>query len=212
MVTAGPTYEALDPVRFLGNHSSGKMGIAIAEALFLNGANVHLISGPVRESVHYKGIRVSKVTSAKEMYDACLSGFAEIDIAVMAAAVADYTFEHIEKDKIKKNGSDLQIVLTRTKDILKTLGLNKKEHQILVGFALETNNEEENARRKLKDKNADFIVLNSLKDEAAGFNKDTNKVTIFESENISHPFAAKSKRMVATDIVELIIKKLNDKA
>lgn len=211
LVTAGPTYEAIDPVRFIGNHSSGKMGIAIAETLYSFGADVHLVCGPVNKAVRYKNIGVTRVTSAKEMYNACMSFFVSSDIGVMAAAVADYTPETVSSGKIKKNNDQFQLQLTKTKDILQSLGAIKNDRQILVGFALETDNEKENALKKLSEKNADFIVLNSLKDETAGFGKDTNKVTIFDRNHNSHSFEAKSKMLVAVDIVDLIIKKLYEK-
>ncbi len=211
LVTAGPTFEALDPVRFIGNHSSGKMGIAIAESLYSRGASVDLVCGPVNETVRFKDIKVTSVTSADEMYNVCLSLFPSSDICVMAAAVADYTPETVSVGKIKKSTQRFELQLTKTKDILQSVGAIKNEKQILAGFALETENEAENALKKLSAKNADLIVLNSLKDEAAGFGKDTNKVTIFDKENNSYSFEAKSKKLVADDIVDLIIKKLNEK-
>lgn len=211
LVTAGPTFEALDPVRFIGNHSSGKMGISIAESLYLQGATVQLVCGPVNETVRFKNIKITSVTSAEEMYNACISLFASSDIGVMAAAVADYTPESVSLQKIKKSTERFDLRLIKTKDILQSLGAMKNEKQILAGFALETENEEANALKKLSAKNADLIVLNSLKDEAAGFGKDTNQVTIFDKENNSYFFEAKSKKLVADDIVDLIIKKLNEK-
>lgn len=212
LVTAGPTHEAIDPVRFIGNHSSGKMGIAIAETLYESGADVTLIVGPVDHSVRYKGINTIEITSASEMLKACLSAFRDTDVTVMAAAIADYTPEVTEKEKIKKNEGSLTIKLNKTIDILKTLGSQKQSSQLLVGFALETNNERENALKKLADKNADLIVLNSLNDVDAGFGYDTNKVTIFEKGGKEYSFETKSKKEVAKDIVDIIIKKLNDKA
>ncbi|MDB5247932.1 MAG: coaBC [Segetibacter sp.] len=211
LVTAGPTLEAIDPVRFIGNHSSGKMGIALAEAFYTLGADVKLVCGPIKNTVCYEGIEVLKITSAAEMYDVCISVFPSINIAVLAAAVADYTPRIVSENKIKKNEKIFQLELIKTKDILQTLGTVKREDQILVGFALETNNELENAIRKLETKNADLIVLNSLNDEFAGFEKDTNKVTVLDRNGSSFPFEAKSKKLVAIDIVDLIIKKLNDK-
>lgn len=211
LVTAGPTYEALDPVRFIGNHSTGKMGIAIAESLYSQGANVHLVCGPVNENVRYKDIEVTRVTSAAEMLKECMSLFGSCDVAVMAAAVADYTPKTVFDKKIKKNNEGIILELTKTTDILKSLGAIKKENQILVGFALETDNEEENAKKKLAEKNADIIVLNSLKDEAAGFGTDTNKVTIFDRNNKTYSYPLKNKNVVANDIIDLIIKKLNEK-
>ncbi len=211
LVTAGPTYEALDPVRFIGNYSSGKMGIAIAESLYLSGAEVQLVVGPVSKSVGYKNIQVTSVASAEEMYNACMTHFVSSDIAVMAAAVADYTPATVSTSKIKKSDEHLYLELIKTKDILQSLGAIKSDKQMLVGFALETDNEKENAQKKLSGKNADLIVLNSLKDTAAGFGKDTNKVTIFDRHNKSYSFEAKSKTHVADDIVDLIIKKIHEK-
>jgi phosphopantothenoylcysteine decarboxylase / phosphopantothenate---cysteine ligase len=212
LVTAGPTYEAIDPVRFIGNHSSGKMGLAIAEALYNRGAEVKLVHGPMKGSPAFKGIQVTKVTTAEEMFDACMSDFPSADIAVMTAAVADYKASTVATQKIKKAHETFELTLVKTKDILKSLGAIKQDKQILAGFALETNNEKENAVKKLKDKNADLIVLNSMNDSEAGFGKDTNKVTIFDKEMNEHRYEAKSKKLVAEDIVELIIKKLHDKA
>jgi phosphopantothenoylcysteine decarboxylase/phosphopantothenate--cysteine ligase len=179
MVTAGPTYEPLDPVRFIGNYSSGKMGVAIARELQNQGAAVTLILGPSSEVVSSAGIKLVRVTTAEEMYDACNEIFEISDIAVMAAAVADYTPVQKAREKIKKKEETLTLELTKTKDILKTLGGKKKKGQVLVGFALETNNEKDYAREKLEKKNADLIVMNSLKEDGAGFGYDTNKITIF---------------------------------
>lgn len=212
LITAGPTYEAIDPVRFIGNHSSGKMGIALAEAFYENGAEVDLVSGPVNRTVRYKGIRITKVTSADEMFSAAQHLFLAADIAVMAAAVADYKPAAIAAEKIKKSNEVLRLELTKTTDILKHLGSIKNENQFLVGFALETENEQENALHKLSAKNADLMVLNSLKDASAGFGKDTNKITVFDKARNVYAFEAKSKKLVAKDIVDLIIKKLDEKA
>jgi phosphopantothenoylcysteine decarboxylase / phosphopantothenate---cysteine ligase len=212
LVTAGPTYEAIDPVRFIGNHSSGKMGLAIAEALYNHGAEVKLVHGPTKSSPTFKGIQITKVTTAREMFEACMSNFPSADIAVMTAAVADYKPSTVATQKIKKVDETFELTLVKTKDILKSLGAIKRDKQLLVGFALETNNEKENAVKKLKDKNADLIVLNSMNDSEAGFGKETNKVTIFDKDRTEHRYEAKSKKLVAEDIVELIIKKLNDKA
>jgi phosphopantothenoylcysteine decarboxylase/phosphopantothenate--cysteine ligase len=202
LVTAGPTYEAIDPVRFIGNHSSGKMGYAIAEELQKRGAEVTLVSGPVSINGVNK-FNVVKVQSAKQMLDACLQS--EYDIAVMAAAVADYQPKEISKQKIKKGEGDLTISLVKTNDILATLGKAKKENQVLVGFALETNDEKQNALKKLNDKGADMIVLNSLNDEGAGFGTDTNKVTIFTKDGAEKSIGLKSKKLIAKDIVDAII-------
>ena len=212
LITAGPTYESIDAVRFIGNHSSGKMGIALAEAFFEEGADVQLICGPVNAEVRYKGIEITKVTSADEMASAADAFFLHSEVVVMAAAVADYKPKVIVKEKIKKQQEEFSLELIKTKDILKTFGSVKKENQFLVGFALETENEFENALNKLSTKNADLIVLNSLKDATAGFGKDTNKVTIFDRAGNVYSFESKPKKLVAKDIVDLIIKKLNEKA
>ena len=205
LVTAGPTYEAIDPVRFIGNHSSGKMGIAIAEECVKRGAEVTLVAGPVSQLIsnNFKTIRVR---SAAEMYDACVNLFTGIDIAVMSAAVADYTIATPAPEKIKKNSDSLTLELTKTRDILKALGERKKATQLLVGFALETNNEKENALKKLHTKNADMIVLNSLNDAGAGFGHNSNKITIFDKAGNEYRFDTKSKTAVAADIVNTILK------
>ncbi len=208
LVTAGPTHEAIDPVRFISNHSSGKMGIALAEAFYKAGASVTLILGPTSEEIPQR-INVIKVQSADQMYDACIREFDNTDIAVMSAAVADYTVTDISDKKIKKKTDTFKLVLTKTKDILKTLGNKKKPHQILIGFSLETDNEKENALKKLADKNADFIVLNSLNDQGAGFGYDTNKITIFDKNGKEYPFGVKHKKHVAEDIVNVIINQLH---
>jgi phosphopantothenoylcysteine decarboxylase/phosphopantothenate--cysteine ligase len=212
LVTAGPTYEALDPVRFIGNHSSGKMGFALAEALCQKGASVHLITGPTTEKITNPSIQVTNVVSADEMYLATTNAFTNADIAVMSAAVADYKPETTSTNKIKKSNDTLELKLVKTKDILKALGDVKQPHQFLVGFALETNNEQANALEKLHRKNADLIVLNSLQDSQAGFGKDTNKVTIFDKSGNVFAFEAKSKKAVASDIVQTIIQQIHDKA
>ncbi|MGV3658415.1 MAG: bifunctional phosphopantothenoylcysteine decarboxylase/phosphopantothenate--cysteine ligase CoaBC [Chitinophagaceae bacterium] len=203
LVTAGPTYEAIDPVRFIGNHSSGKMGYALAEELASRGAKVTLVSGPV--SLQPKNARISlvKTTTAEQMYEACQAQ-KDYDLAIMAAAVADYTPVEPASEKIKKNGEKgLTVQLKKTADILASLGKVKKEGQLLVGFALETSNEMENARKKLQ-KGADLIVLNSLKDEGAGFGKDTNKITIISRQGWEKGFETKTKTEVAADIVDVI--------
>ncbi|MDO9374030.1 MAG: bifunctional phosphopantothenoylcysteine decarboxylase/phosphopantothenate--cysteine ligase CoaBC [Ferruginibacter sp.] len=204
LVTAGPTYEQIDPVRFIGNNSSGRMGIAIAEALQQAGATVtlvlgptHLVPSPLLNTVHVK--------SARQMFEACETRFKQMDIAVMNAAVADYTPVNVAVQKIKKADAALSVELTKTTDILKHLGEIKSGHQYLVGFALETNNEEANAQTKLVQKHADMIVLNSLNDEGAGFAGNTNKVTIFEKSGQTLRFETKSKTAVAKDIVNAII-------
>ena len=205
LVTAGPTYEAIDPVRFIGNHSSGKMGIALAEELTKRGGDVTLVIGPSSEKIS-STIKVEKVTSAAEMYEACMVIFEKVDIAIMSAAVADYTPVAIANEKIKKKEEVFTIELTKTKDILKSLGEVKRKNQFLVGFALETTNEKAYALGKLKAKNADMMVLNSLKDKGAGFGINTNKITIFDKAENEYHFEIKSKVNVATDIVNTIIK------
>jgi len=204
LVTAGPTYESLDPVRFIGNHSSGKMGVAIAEEMQLRGADVTLVLGPSGVTIP-GAIEVIRVKSANEMYEACIKRFNDIDIAVMSAAVADYTPANTATEKIKKNDNTFNIELTKTKDILKSLGEKKKSNQVLVGFALETNNEKEYALKKLQTKNADMIVLNSLNDANTEFGYDTNKITIFDKQGNEYKFDTKSKKEVAKDIVNTII-------
>ena len=204
MVTAGPTYEAIDPVRFIGNHSSGKMGFALAEELYFQGADVLLVTGPTQQKTAYKGVKVVQVVSAAEMFDACVAAFPTTDIAVMAAAVADYTPSSVSTDKIKKQAENLQLPLTRTKDILQWLGQQKKEGQFVVGFALETSNEKENALAKLRSKNADCIILNSLNDKGAGFGGDTNKVTILDKTGKEKKIELTVKKDIAKDIVSFI--------
>ncbi|MEO5999362.1 MAG: bifunctional phosphopantothenoylcysteine decarboxylase/phosphopantothenate--cysteine ligase CoaBC [Chitinophagaceae bacterium] len=208
LVTAGPTYEAIDPVRFIGNRSSGKMGLAISEELAKRGADVDLVLGPSNLDVHMRGIRVHKVQSAAEMYDSVIARFEECDIAVMSAAVADYTPIVVSHEKIKKATGTLILELTPTKDILHTLGHKKRDGQIVVGFALESRNEKDYALQKLSGKRADMIVLNSLNDEGAGFGHDTNKITIFEKDGSEIAFERKNKKMVAADIVDRIVKML----
>lgn len=207
LITAGPTYEAIDPVRFIGNHSSGKMGYAIANEAKARGAEVILISGPSAEKLKYDDIKLIKVTSAKEMYSAVFQYFDEVDVAIASAAVADYTPKIVAKEKIKKHEEEFVIELVKNPDILKTMG-ERKNKQFLVGFALETNNEEENAQQKLEKKNLDMIVLNSLKDKGAGFKNDTNKIKILTSEEKKN-FELKSKTEVAKDILDFISNKIN---
>lgn len=210
LVTAGPTYEPIDPVRFIGNHSSGKMGIAISEELAKRGASVQLVMGPSAASVNNRSVKVHKVQTAEEMYQACIKEFADADIAIMSAAVADYTPMTKASEKIKKQADTLNVELTKTKDILKSLGEKKYNGQLLVGFALETTNERENALTKLKTKNADMIVLNSLNDEGAGFGHDTNKITIFDKAGNETAYERKPKQQVAKDIVDRIVNMLHD--
>lgn len=206
LITAGPTYEAIDPVRFIGNHSSGKMGYAIAEVAANLGAEVILISGPVSLKLENDFVKIIRVTSAAEMYQAAHQYFLNTDIAILSAAVADYRPADVSSEKIKKKEEDLVLHLTKTQDILKSLGEIKKK-QFLVGFALETENEEENAKLKLRKKNLDLIVLNSLRDEGAGFKSDTNKVTFISKDNKVIPFSVKPKSDVARDILDFIIEK-----
>lgn len=208
MVTAGPTYEAIDPVRFIGNHSSGKMGVAIADEFAGRGAIVTLILGPSSIKVS-NSINTIKVTSAQEMYDKCMDHFPGTDITVMAAAIADYMPQDFSSEKIKKTEDVLTVGLKRTNDVLKELGKRKNNDQVVVGFALETNNERENALSKLKSKNIDLIVLNSLNDEGAGFGSDTNKIVIFDKQGNEFQFETKLKKEVAKDIVNTIIQYQN---
>jgi phosphopantothenoylcysteine decarboxylase / phosphopantothenate---cysteine ligase len=209
LVTAGPTYEPLDPVRFVGNHSSGKMGFALAEALYEQGADVTIVTGPVQQKEKYKGIRMIKVDTAEEMYNACINLHKSMDIEVMAAAVADYKPVEIAAEKIKKNEPAFQLDLTKTKDILAALGSVKTNGQFLVGFALETENEKANALEKLKKKNADMIILNSLKNANAGFGYDTNQVSVFFADESAVEIALASKKEIANKIVELIIQRMH---
>jgi phosphopantothenoylcysteine decarboxylase/phosphopantothenate--cysteine ligase len=206
LVTAGPTYEPIDPVRFIGNHSSGKMGAAISEELAKRGARVDLVMGPSSIKVDVPGVTVHKVQTAEQMFQQCMGIFPETDVAVMSAAVADYTPEKKAEEKIKKTEDSFSIQLTKTKDILKTLGEKKQRGQLLVGFALETTHEREYALQKLQKKNADLIVLNSLNDEGAGFGYDTNKITIFEKNGNELVYERKPKQQVARDIVDRIVK------
>ena len=207
LITAGPTYEAIDPVRFIGNHSSGKMGFAIAKAAANLGAEVILISGPSHQQIQHSLVKRINVISADEMYNACHTYFKEVDIAILSAAVADYKPKNIADQKIKKKDSTLTMELTPTKDILASLG-EIKENQFLVGFALETNNEIENAKNKIKRKNLDAIVLNSLQDKGAGFATNTNKITIIDKNLNEKPFELKSKVEVAKDIMNEIVSRI----
>lgn len=204
LITAGPTYEAIDPVRFIGNHSSGKMGFDIANQAVQLGAEVILISGPTHLSVNNSGINLVRVQSAEQMFHQCHLYFNEVDVAIAAAAVADYRPKVVANQKIKKSESNFSIELEKTKDILASLGEIKK-HQFLVGFALETENEIEHAKLKIQKKNLDLIVLNSLNDEGAGFGKTTNKVTFIDKSFQIEPIPLKSKEDVAKDILKKII-------
>lgn len=204
LITAGPTYEHLDPVRFIGNHSSGKMGMALAREAALRGASVTVVLGPVKMAIP-AGVTVVNVVSAKEMYDACEAIFDQQDIAIWAAAVADYTPAETAPEKIKKEGERMQLELVKTRDIAASFGQRKKAHQHLIGFALETQNELEHARQKVVKKNLDFVVLNSLRDEGAGFGVDTNQVTLVYKGGRHEKLSLKSKEMVAVDIIDAIL-------
>ncbi len=204
LVNAGPTYEAIDPVRFIGNRSSGKMGIALAEELAARGAEVTLVLGPSHEQVKNKTVAVKRVESAEEMFEAMQSLFGKQDIVICSAAVADYKPAVVSESKIKKKDSAMDLRLVKTRDILETLG-REKQNQLLVGFALETENLEENARVKLNNKNLDMVVANSAIDSGSGFGVDTNKITIFDKHNKTLSFQLKSKKEVASDIINHII-------
>ena len=208
LITAGPTYEPIDPVRFIGNHSSGKMGFELAKEAARLGAEVVLVSGPVQLEAGHDLIRLIRVKTAGEMYEAVHRHYPEADIAILSAAVADYRPEKVSPGKIKKKDQALSITLAPTKDILASLGA-AKQHQFLLGFALETDNELENAKKKLKAKNLDAIVLNSLKDEGAGFGSNTNKITFIDKALHTETFALKTKTEVAKDIFNEIIKRLH---
>lgn len=200
LVTAGPTYEALDPVRFIGNRSSGKMGIAIAEDLTNRGAEVILILGPSSEKIPSLIAQVVRVESADDMYQAVMSEIKTVRLGIFSAAVADYKPKVVVREKIKKAGEELSVDLIKTVDILAHVGKEKLKNQVIVGFALETNNEVENAKQKIVKKNLDMIVLNSLNDKGAGFQHDTNQIMIIDKENNSMKFELKSKLEVAVDI------------
>jgi len=206
LITAGPTYERIDPVRFIGNFSTGKMGIALAEIFAAQGASVTLVLGPSHLHTTQQGIETIPVESAAEMYEACVSRYPATDIAVLAAAVADFRPDEAAGEKIKKqSGALLELKLVQTQDILATLGGMKQPHQLLVGFALETNNEHSNALKKLQAKNADMIVLNSLRDEGAGFGHDTNKITILDRSGQHVTLPLQSKKEAAAAIVKHIL-------
>ncbi|WP_417620111.1 bifunctional phosphopantothenoylcysteine decarboxylase/phosphopantothenate--cysteine ligase CoaBC [Oceanihabitans sediminis] len=208
LITAGPTYEAIDPVRFVGNHSSGKMGFELAKAAANLGAEVTLITGPTNQKASHSFIQIVPVTSAQDMYEAAHRYFKEVDIAILSAAVADYRPKNIATQKIKKKYTTLTLELKKTKDILASLG-EVKTKQFLVGFALETNNELENAKGKLKRKNLNLIVLNSLNDKGAGFKNETNKVTLIDAEENITEYELKSKAEVAIDILNKIITQIH---
>ncbi len=202
LITAGPTQEALDPVRYISNHSTGKMGYALAEELAGRGARVTLISGPTQLTPIHPGIHRINVRSAAEMYDACSRYFPNADVAILSAAVADYTPKVVATTKIKKKETEFSLELVKTVDIAAQLGRQKRADQFLVGFALETDHEIENALKKLQSKNLDLIVLNSLQNDGAGFGYDTNQVTLIDRQGRIEPFALKDKRAVATDIID----------
>lgn len=205
LITAGPTYEKIDPVRYIGNFSSGKMGYALAEECASRGASVTLVSGPVQLKVENPSIKVIAVESADEMFEAAITAFPEIDIAVLCAAVADYKPLHVSGEKIKrKDGESISIQLTPNNDIAAEIGKMKKANQRVIGFALETDHEELNAKQKMEKKNLDFIVLNSLRDPGAGFKNDTNKVTIISRNGEKTEFPLKTKKEVATDIIDMV--------
>jgi len=206
LISSGPTIEAIDPVRFISNHSSGRMGNALANEAASRGATVTLVSGPVNEYPVHPSIQLIKVISAAEMHTRCTELFTKADICIMAAAVSDYTPQYPETEKIKKKDENFSLKLVKTRDILADLGKLKKKSQVLVGFALETTNELDNALTKLHTKNLDFIVLNSLKDESAGFGYDTNKVTIISKDQSISKFELKTKTEVAADLFDLIQK------
>jgi len=204
MITAGPTYEAIDPVRFIGNHSSGLMGFSLAQKAAARGAEVTLISGPTHLKIEHPLVKRIDVVSAAQMYEACMANYTGTDITIMSAAVADFTPEHIESEKIKKSKQFAKLNLVATNDILLQLGKEKSEGQVLVGFALESENEIENARLKLQNKNLDLIVLNSVKDKGAGFGVPTNKVSILDKSGNQFDYELKTKEEVAEDILDRI--------
>jgi phosphopantothenoylcysteine decarboxylase / phosphopantothenate---cysteine ligase len=212
LITAGPTHEAIDPVRYLGNQSSGKMGFALAEEAAARGANVTLISGPTDIKTNNPNITLVNVVSAQQMYEACHKAFTKSDITIMAAAVADYKPKKVAENKIKKSNHNLVLELEATKDILKSLGEIKSENQFLVGFALETENGEQNALKKLNEKNLDLVVLNSPAEFGSGFGFDTNKITIIQKKGQLKEFPLRSKRDVANDILNSIDLILENKA
>jgi phosphopantothenoylcysteine decarboxylase/phosphopantothenate--cysteine ligase len=211
LVTAGPTYEAIDPVRFISNQSSGKMGYALAEALANMGADVVLVSGPVKISMQHPKIKLIEIVTAREMQKACLKEFPKCNAAILAAAVADYAPFKPSKEKIKKSVNNLKLDLSPNPDIAFELGKLKKKGQVLIGFALETNDAVKNAGIKLKNKNFDFIVINSLSDAGAGFNTDTNKISILDKNNNIQHFELKSKQIVAKDIAEKLCELFGNK-
>ena len=211
LITAGPTYEALDPVRFVGNRSSGKMGLALTKIALDKGAKVSLVLGPVKENPVHPHLEVKRIQSALEMYDAVAARFEEADIVIFAAAVADYRPEVVAGQKIKKKGEFFDIRMVRNPDIAASMGSRKSADQLTIGFALETQNEMQHAREKMEKKNLDMIILNSLQDPGAGFESDTNKVTIISAGNKAEEYQLKSKQDVAVDIWESIIRNFSDR-
>jgi phosphopantothenoylcysteine decarboxylase / phosphopantothenate---cysteine ligase len=210
LITAGPTYEPIDPVRFIGNHSTGKMGYALAECFAQAGARVLLVSGPTQQQARHPHIQVLPVTTADQMYEQVCAHAAAADILVFAAAVADYKPKTVSPVKVKKNADTLTLELVKNVDIAKALGQRKRPDQFSVGFALETDQEVANARAKLRSKNLDLVVLNSLQDEGAGFKHDTNKISIIEAGKVT-TFGLKPKTQVALDIVQYIAQKIDEK-
>ena len=210
LITAGPTQEAIDPVRYISNHSTGKMGYALARAFALGGADVTLVSGPTALPIPEKTIDFVKVKSAKEMFDATTEHFKTADIIIFSAAVADYTPAQVSDKKIKKKETTFNIALTKTTDIAATLGSQKQPHQLIIGFALETDHELENAIGKIASKNLDFVVLNSLNDKGAGFAHDTNKISVIDKSGMVRAFDLKSKQAVAQDIMQIVVDGISD--
>ncbi|MDZ4845932.1 MAG: bifunctional phosphopantothenoylcysteine decarboxylase/phosphopantothenate--cysteine ligase CoaBC [Chitinophagales bacterium] len=209
LITAGPTVEPIDPVRFISNHSTGKMGLALAEGLAALGAQVTVVKGPTSFNPQVKGIKIIPVTTAQEMYDASVKAFPKADVAILAGAVSDYRPVSVSNQKIKKADDSLLIQLVKNPDILESLGKKKTKKQFLVGFALETEDELNNARAKLKKKNLDMIVLNSLRDKGAGFGFDTNKITVINKKGDEHSYSLKGKSDVARDIIDEVINMMN---
>lgn len=210
LITAGPTYEPIDPVRFIGNHSSGLMGFCLAESAARKGAVVSLVSGPSNCTARHHNIHRYDVKTAEEMYQQCMQLVDKQDIIIMSAAVADYTPAHVAPEKIKKDNAQLSIELVKTKDILASVGKIKRENQLLIGFALETENEVENAKKKLHNKNADLIVLNSLRTKGAGFRTTTNQVTIFSKDGREFASELKSKQEIAEEIIQTARKYIHE--
>jgi len=206
LVTSGPTYEPIDPVRFIGNRSSGKMGYAIAQELALRGAQVNFVTGPTKHLPNHPNITINKVTTASEMYESSTSCFSSCDAAILAAAVSDFSPKQVADEKLKREENSLQLVLEPTQDIAKALGKSKSKKQILVGFALETHDELSNAKKKIESKNLDFIILNSANEKGAGFDVDTNRITVIHRNGNSVAFDLKSKQEVAKDIVNELVK------